>query len=118
MTSACKTRSDVRQERGKYIHIYVQFNSCYKRIKVPRLRNQGDFDPLRKIGLDCVDIKLRLVNDKKETSMRIVTTISSKQAVVSREIDERFPWKVLEAQCASALYKCKEVGTFQTITSS
>lgn len=70
----------------------------------------------RKIGLDCVDIKLRLVNDKKETSMRIVTTISSKQAVVSREIDERFPWKVLEAQCASALYKCKEVGTFQTNT--
>ena len=62
---------------------------------------------LRKIGLDCIDIKLRLVNGKEETTIRVVNTISGNQAVSSREIDEAFPLKVLEAKCASAVYKLK-----------
>ena len=68
----------------------------------------------RKIGLDCIDIKLRLVNGKEETTVRVITTIAAKQAVVSQEIDETFQFKVLAAKCSSALYKWKEVGTCQT----
>jgi hypothetical protein len=41
----------------------------------------------RKIGLDCIDIKLGVVNGEEEGTVRVVTTISAKQAVVSREID-------------------------------
>jgi hypothetical protein len=74
----------------------------------------------RKIGLDCIDIKLGIVNGKEESTVRVVTTISEKQAVVSREIDESpesnlfFPTQVMRAQCASAVYKWKEFGKFQT----
>ena len=74
----------------------------------------------RKIGLDCTDIKLRLVNGEEESIIRIVTTITSKQAVVSQEIDESresnlfFPTKLMAAKCASAVYKWKEMGTYQT----
>jgi phosphoglycolate phosphatase-like HAD superfamily hydrolase len=69
---------------------------------------------LRKIGLDCFDIKLGVVSGKEENTVRVVTTISAKQAVVSREIDESFPLKVIGASCASVVYKWKEIGTFQT----
>ena len=68
----------------------------------------------RKIGLDCIDIKVRLVTGDEETTVRVVNTISGGQVVVSREIDESVPLKVLEAKCASAVYKWVEVGTYQT----
>jgi len=70
--------------------------------------------------LDCIDIKLGIANGKEESTVRVVTTISEKQAVVSREIDESpesnlfFPTQVMRAQCASAVYKWKEFGKFQT----
>ena len=50
----------------------------------------------RKIGLDCVDIKVRPVNGKEETTVRVVNTLSNSQVVLSREIDESIPLKVLE----------------------
>ena len=69
----------------------------------------------RKIGLDCIDIKVRLVTGKEVTTVRVVSTISGGQVVLSREIDESFPLKqVLGAKCANAVYKWKEVGTYQT----
>jgi len=68
----------------------------------------------RKIGLDCIDIKVRLVTGDEETTVHVVNTISGGQVVVSREIDESFPLKVLGAKCASAVYKWVEVGTYQT----
>ncbi|KAL7497744.1 hypothetical protein ACHAWT_007259 [Skeletonema menzelii] len=74
----------------------------------------------RKIGLDCVDIKLGLANGEEESTIRVVTTITAKQAVVSREIDESpesnhfFPKKLVEAKCESAVYKWKEFGQYQT----
>lgn len=68
----------------------------------------------RKIGLDCIDIKVRLVTGKEDTTVRVVNTISGGQVVLSREIDESFPSKILEAKCASTVYKWKEVGTYQT----
>jgi len=49
-----------------------------------------------------------------------VTTITAGQAVTSKEIDESpesnlfFPTKLMAAKCASAGYKWKEFGTFQT----
>ena len=69
----------------------------------------------RKIGLDCVDIKVRLVNGKEETTVRVVNTLSNSQVVLSREIDESFPLIVLGAKCANVVYKWKEVGTYQTM---
>uniref|UniRef100_A0A7S2LWR3 Uncharacterized protein n=1 Tax=Skeletonema marinoi TaxID=267567 RepID=A0A7S2LWR3_9STRA len=76
----------------------------------------------RKIGLDCIDIKLGLVNGGEDSTstVRIVTTITAGQAVTSKEIDESpesnlfFPTKLMAAKCASAGYKWKEFGTFQT----
>ena len=50
----------------------------------------------RKIGLDCVDIKVRPVNGEEETTVRVVNTLSNSQVVLSREIDESIPLKVLE----------------------
>mmetsp|Transcript_5337 Transcript_5337/g.8182 ORF Transcript_5337/g.8182 Transcript_5337/m.8182 type:complete len:172 (-) Transcript_5337:48-563(-) len=76
----------------------------------------------RKIGLDCIDIKLGLVNGEEDSTstVRLVTTITAGQAVTSKEIDESpesnlfFPRKLMAAKCASAGYKWKEFGTFQT----
>ncbi len=47
---------------------------------------------MRKIGLDCMVIKLRLENSEGDSTVRIVTTITANQAVTSEseEIDE-FP---------------------------
>jgi len=45
----------------------------------------------RKIGLDCIDIKLGLVECGEEdctSTVRVVTTITAGQAVTSKEIDE------------------------------
>ena len=79
----------------------------------------------RKIGLDCIDIKLGLVNGGEEYAVRAVTTITAKQAVTSKEIDESPEanfWSpelttklmVIGADCKSVVYKWKEFGTFQT----
>uniref|UniRef100_A0A7S2LYG3 Uncharacterized protein n=1 Tax=Skeletonema marinoi TaxID=267567 RepID=A0A7S2LYG3_9STRA len=77
----------------------------------------------RKIGLDCIDVKLGLVNGKEERTIRAVTTITDRQAVTSKEIDESpasnhfilTPTSaVMAAKCANAVYKWKEFGTFQT----
>mmetsp|Transcript_24326 Transcript_24326/g.37718 ORF Transcript_24326/g.37718 Transcript_24326/m.37718 type:complete len:155 (-) Transcript_24326:70-534(-) len=79
----------------------------------------------RKIGLDCIDIKLGLVNGGEEHAVRLVTTITAKQAVTSKEIDESPEanfWSpelttklmVIGADCKSVVYKWKEFGTFQT----
>eukprot|EP00984_Skeletonema_dohrnii_P026154 scaffold15452_cov102-Skeletonema_dohrnii-CCMP3373.AAC.2 len=82
----------------------------------------------RKIGLDCIDIKLGLVNGGEEHAVaRFVTTITAKQAVTSKEIDESPEanfWSpelttklmVIGADCKSksVVYKWKEFGTFQT----
>lgn len=48
----------------------------------------------RKIGLGCIDIKLRLVNGKEKSTVRVVTEIAAKQAEVSREINP-FEFKVV-----------------------
>ena len=68
----------------------------------------------RKIGMDCIDIKVRLVIGEEETIVRVVDTISDGQAVLSQEMNESFPLKVVGAKCAHTWYKWKEVGTYQT----
>ena len=77
----------------------------------------------RKIGLECFDIKLGLANGEEHSTIRAVTTMSIKQAAVSREIDESpeanvfilTPTsKVIEAEVKSAAYKWKEFGTYGT----
>ncbi len=67
----------------------------------------------RKIGFDCIDIMILMENGNKEAVIRIVTTISSKQAIKSKEITEDGK-TMIGASCASAVYKWKEIGTFQT----
>ena len=80
----------------------------------------------RKIGLECFDIKVGLANGEKHSTIRAVTTMSIKQAAVSREIDESPAanfWSpevtcklmVLGADCKSAVYKWKEFGTYGTV---
>ena len=77
----------------------------------------------RKIGLECFDIKVGLANGKEHSTIRAVTTISAKQATISREIDEspeaNFFFftpttQVIEAEVKSAAYKWKEFGTYGT----
>ena len=85
----------------------------------------------RKIGLNCtsVDIKLGLVNGKKENTIRAVITRFGKQAVISKEIDQpsdpvraseadfwdnadellKTTFKVIEADCKSSVYKWKVI---------
>jgi hypothetical protein len=65
---------------------------------------------LRKIGLDCFDVMI----NEGESSNRVVITISDKQAVVAREIDDSLPLQVLEASCKSAIFKFVEMGTYGT----
>ena len=40
----------------------------------------------RKIGMDCIDIKVRIVNGEEEKNHREVLTISDGQAILSQEI--------------------------------
>eukprot|EP00986_Skeletonema_menzelii_P004700 scaffold1633_cov147-Skeletonema_menzelii.AAC.17 len=62
----------------------------------------------RKIGLDCIDTKVLIVKNGEEDEIRrVVHTISDGKAVLSQEIDESIPSKVLGAQCAGAVYKCR-----------
>ena len=75
----------------------------------------------RKIGLNCRDIKLRMTHGKEDYTARIAATFNANmQAIVFREIDESSDikknlissptTKVVEASCASVVYKCKEFG--------
>ena len=68
----------------------------------------------RKIGMDCIDIKVRLVIGEEETIVRVVNTISDGKVALSQEMDESFPLKIVGAKCAHKWYKWKEVGTYQT----
>mmetsp|Transcript_20776 Transcript_20776/g.31357 ORF Transcript_20776/g.31357 Transcript_20776/m.31357 type:complete len:154 (-) Transcript_20776:1134-1595(-) len=65
---------------------------------------------LRKIGLDCFDIAIK----EEDTTIRVVTTISDKQAAITREIDECHPLSVLEASFKSAAFKFVEFGSYGT----
>lgn len=58
----------------------------------------------RKIGLDCMDVKLGIVNGDEKRTVRAVSTISAGKAVISKEIDET----------TNFVYKWQEFGTFQT----
>ena len=75
----------------------------------------------RKIGLNCRDIKLRMTYGEEDYTARIAATFNANmQAIVFREIDESSEikknfissptTKVVEASCASVVYKFKEFG--------
>jgi hypothetical protein len=77
----------------------------------------------RKLGLDCFDVKIALDNGEKHMTIRKVTTISDKRAVVAKEIDEspeaNFFYLTPTSQvCKEAVksvgYKWTEFGTFGT----
>ena len=77
----------------------------------------------RKLGLDCFDVKIALDNGEKHMTIRKVTTISDKRAVVAKEIDEspeaNFFYLTPTSQvCKEAVksvgYKWSEFGTFGT----
>jgi hypothetical protein len=42
----------------------------------------------RRIGLDCIDIKLRLVNGENESISRVFLTITDDKAINAKEIDD------------------------------
>ena len=42
----------------------------------------------RKIGLDCIDIKIRQVTGQEEDTIRVISKTTGQQVIVSREIDE------------------------------
>jgi hypothetical protein len=42
----------------------------------------------RRIGLDCIDIKLCLVNGENESISRVFLTITDDKAIKSKEIDD------------------------------
>ncbi len=42
----------------------------------------------RRIGSDCIDIKLHLVNGEKESIYRVFLTITDDKAIKSEEIDD------------------------------
>ena len=72
------------------------------------------------------DIKVGLANGEEHSTIRAVTTISAKQAAISRQIDEspeaNFFFltpttQVVEAKVTNAVYKWnkwREVGTYET----
>ena len=75
---------------------------------------------IRKIGLNCLDVKLKEENFDGNRTLHIVTTITSKRAIIYKEIDDSFensnpffPAKKAGALCSSTVYKCKEFGEFQ-----
>ena len=65
-------------------------------------------------------LKIDFANGEEESTIRVVTTISGKQAVLSREIDESpesnlfFQKKLVQAKCESTVYRWKGPGKFQT----
>jgi hypothetical protein len=84
----------------------------------------------RKIGLDCVDIKVRQVTPgQEESTLRVISTLSDSQSVVAREIDESpennlfytkgrnnpLPFgQMMGAKFENFAYKYKEFGTYGT----
>ena len=75
---------------------------------------------IRKIGLNCLDVKLIEENFDWNRTLHIVTTITDKKAIICKEIDDSFensnpffPAKKAGALCSSTVYKCKEFGEFQ-----
>ena len=83
----------------------------------------------RKIGLDCIDVKVRQVTGQEENTFRVISTLSDSQVVVSREIDEShennlfymkgrnnpLPFaQMMGAKCENVAYKFKEIGTYGT----
>ena|SRR6056300_334369 len=84
----------------------------------------------RKIGLDCIDVKVRQVTgQEEENTLRVISTLSDSQVVVSREIDESpennlfymkgrnnpLPFaQMMGAKCENVAYKFKEIGTYGT----
>ena len=78
-----------------------------------------DLVHFRKIGLNCRDIKLRMTHGEEDYTARIAATFNANmQAIIFREIDESSEikknlissptTKVVEASCASVVYKFKE----------
>jgi hypothetical protein len=43
---------------------------------------------IRKIGLDCIDIKVRQVTGQEENTFRVISKTTGQQVIASREIDE------------------------------
>jgi len=75
---------------------------------------------IRKIGLDCLDVKLSEENADGDKALHVITTITAKKAIIYKEIDDTFensnpffPAKKAGALCSSTVYKCKEFGEFQ-----
>lgn len=80
-----------------------------------------DLVHFRKIGLNCRDIKLRMTYGEEDYTARIAATFNANmQAIIFREIDESSEikknlissptTKVVEASCASVIFKFKEFG--------
>ena len=65
---------------------------------------------IRKIGLDCFDIKI----ESGDSFVRTVTTISDKQSAISREIDDGVQFAMLEAAFSNLCFKWVEFGTYGT----
>ena len=83
----------------------------------------------RKIGLDCIDIKVRQVTPgQEESTLRVISTLTDSQSVVAREIDEspennlfymkgrnNPPFRqMMGAKFENFAYKYKEFGTYGT----
>ena len=84
----------------------------------------------RKIGLDCIDIKVRQVTPgQEENTLRVISTLSDSQSVVAREIDESpennlfymkgrnnpLPFaQMMDAKFENFVYKYKEFGAYGT----
>jgi len=83
----------------------------------------------RKIGLDCIDVKVRQVTGQEENTLRVISTLSDSQVVVSREIDESpennlfylkgrnnpLPFaQMMDAKFENFVYKYKEFGAYGT----
>ena len=65
---------------------------------------------LRKIGLDCFDIK----TETGDSSFRVITTICEKQCAISREIDDGIQWATIESAFKNLAFKFVEFGTHGT----
>ena len=83
----------------------------------------------RKIGLDCIDVKVSQVTGQEENTFRVISTLSDSQVVVSREIDEShennlfymkgrnnpLPFaQMMDAKFENFVYKYKEFGAYGT----
>eukprot|EP00984_Skeletonema_dohrnii_P038345 scaffold41481_cov316-Skeletonema_dohrnii-CCMP3373.AAC.1 len=85
-------------------------------LKAARLANgtKVTLTHFRKVGSDCVDIKLCLVDGKEESTVRDVMVIAGNQAVSSRETNDVGIIFSSEAKHAHDVHKAEEVDTSQT----